>query len=450
MSEVAVQLREQPILKVFLKYLIPSTLGLLLLSINIVIDGIFIGHGVGADGLAAVNIAVPIYSFFYGISLWVGIGGATLYSMHIGRGETAKAKRIFTLSFATAVGATIIVSIVSLLMMEPMAYFFGANDVIIDYVLDYMFVLLAFGIVFVLESMLSIFIRNDGNPILAMTALIVAAVGNIILNYLFIFVFAWGVKGAAYATVLATFIAFIVMLAHFFRKSSTLSFVRFSWERSQLRHVITVGFPSFISEVAIALVTFGYNVLFMKAIGELGVASFAIVNYLHAIAALTFIGLGSALQPLVSFYYGAKLYKRMRASLRLAVISALVFGVASFLIGFFFAGPLTVLFNATEVTLYNMTVNGIQLFFINYLFLGINVVYATYYQSIGQVKLALIISVARSIVFVVLFLLVLPLLFGSTGIWLAVPLAEGFTVILVLFVRKRNVGMEKLAVADHM
>lgn len=443
MTNTAIQLREQPIRKVFFKYLIPSTLGLLLLSINIVIDGIFIGHGVGADGLAAVNIAVPIYSFFYGISLWVGIGGATLYSMHIGQGETTKAKRIFTLSFATAIGATIIVSIVSLIFMEPMAYFFGANDVIIDYVLDYMFVLLVFGIVFVLESMLSVFIRNDGNPMLAMTSLIIAAVGNVILNYLFIFVFGWGVKGAAYATVLATFIAFLVMLAHFFRKASTLSFVRFRWEKLSLRHIVTVGFPSFISEVAIALVTFGYNVSFMKIAGEMGVAAFSIVNYLHAMAALMFIGLGSALQPLVSFYYGAKLYERMRASLRMAVISALVIGIASFLIGLFFAGPLTLLFNATEVTLYNMTVNGIHLFFINYLFLGINVVYATYYQSIGQVKLSLIITVARSIVFVVLFLLVLPFLFGATGIWLAVPLAEAFTVILVLYVRKRNLKMER-------
>src|SRR5699024_743107 len=147
----------------------------------------------------------------------------------IGKGEIAKAKRIFTLSFTTAIGATIMVSIVSLILMEPMAYFFGANNVIIDYVLDYMFVLLVFGIVFVLESLLSDFCRNDGNPILAMTALIIAEIGIIVLNYLFIFVFGWGVKGAAYATVLATFVAFVVMFAHFFRKSSTLSFVRFRW-----------------------------------------------------------------------------------------------------------------------------------------------------------------------------------------------------------------------------
>src|SRR5690625_3340111 len=327
MTDVATKLREQPIRKVFLSYLIPSTFGLLLLSINLVIDGIFIGHGVGPDGLAAVNIAVPIYSFFYGIALLVGIGGATLYSIYLGQGKFTEAKRIFSLSFATAIVISLLISLFSILFMERLAFFFGANEVIIDLVLDYMFVILVFGIVFVLESMLSVFIRNDGNPILAMTALIIAAVGNVILNYLFIFVFHWGVKGAAYATVLATLIAFVVMLAHFFRKSSTLSFTRFTFKKVSIKKIVTIGFPSFISEISIAIVTFGYNVLLMKFVGELGVAAFSIVNYLHSMAALMFIGIGSALQPLVSFYYGAKLSEKMQQSLRFAVITALIFGV---------------------------------------------------------------------------------------------------------------------------
>lgn len=442
MTDTAMQLREHPIRKVFFKYLIPSTLGLLLMSINIVIDGVFIGHGVGANGLAAVNIAVPIYSFFYGVALWVGIGGAAMYSMYLGEGNVEKAKRIFTLSFIVAVVTTVIVSVISLIFMEPLAYFFGANEVIIDFVLDYMFVLLVFGIIFVLESVFSVFVRNDGNPLLAMTALIVAAVGNIVLNYLFIFVFEWGVKGAAYATVLATFIAFLIMIAHFFRAKSTLSFVKFTWEKFTLKRIVMIGFPSFISEVALALMTFGYNVAFMKIAGEMAVASFSIVNYLHAMAALMFIGIGAALQPLVSFYYGAQLYERMRDSLRLAVITAILFGIGAFIVGLVFAGPLTLMFNATEASLYNMTVHGIYLFFINYIFAGFNVVYATFYQSIGEVKLALIITMARSIVFVVFFLLILPPLFGNVGVWLVVPLAEAVTVLLVIVVRKRNLHIE--------
>lgn len=438
MADAATRLREEPIKKVFFRYLIPSTFGLLLLSINIVIDGIFIGHGVGANGLAAVNISVPIYSFFYGIALWVGIGGATLYSIHVGKNEVEKARRIFTLSFTLAIIISLFISLISILMMEKMAYIFGANDAIIDLVLEYMFVILLFGVIFVLESVLSVFVRNDGNPMLAMTGLIVAAVVNVILNYIFIFILGWGVKGAAYATVIATAIAFVVMLYHFFGKNSLLKFVRFPIERETIGKILTFGFPSFITEAAVAIMTFGYNISFIRLVGETGVAAFAIVNYLHTMVLLTFIGVGSALQPLVSFYFGAKLHDKMKQSLRLAVQTSLVFGVLSFLVGLFFAGPLTLLFNANESPLYEMTVTGIQLFFINYIFLGFNMVYATFYQSIGQVKLSMQITFARSILFVVFFLLVLPHFFGLNGIWLAIPVAEGLAIVLIYVIRERN------------
>lgn len=436
MTETAEQLREQPLRKVFVKYLVPSMLGLLLMSVNIVIDGIFIGHGVGANGLAAVNIAVPVFSFFYGIALWLGIGGATTYSIYVGQGKLKEARERFSLSFVTAVIATVLISLVSLWRLEGLAYFFGANDEIIHEVLDYMSVILTFGLVFVLESLLSIFIRNDGNPMLAMVSLIVAAVGNILLNYLFIFVYAWGVKGAAYATVLATVIAFFVMLLHFLWPKRNLAFVPFTWRWQRLQQILSIGFPSLISEVAIALVTLGYNIAFMRLIGELGVAAFSIVNYLHSMAALMFVGIGSALQPLVSFYYGAKLYERMEESLRFAVITALSFGLLSFGLGFGFAGPLTLMFNAEDPALYDLTVTGIRLFFINYIFLGVNIVYSTYYQSVGLVKLSLLITVSRSILLVLLLLVSLPFLFGTTGVWLVVPIAEGVTVLIVCFLRR--------------
>lgn len=441
MTDVATKLREQPIRKVFLSYLIPSTFGLLLLSINLVIDGIFIGHGVGPNGLAAVNISVPIYSFFYGIALWIGMGGATLFSIQIGKGNVKEAQRIFTMSFIISVVISLVISAVSLLMIEQLAYFFGANDVIIDLVLDYMFVLVLFGIIFVLESYLSVFIRNDGNPLLAMSGLVASAVFNIILNYYFIFVFGWGVKGAAYAIVIANFLAVVIMSFHFVRKKSILKFVKVKINLDTIRNVLTFGFPSFISEASIAIMTFGYNIAFIRMIGETGVAAFSIVNYLHTMVLLMFIGVGSAIQPLVSFYYGAKLQEKVGQSLRLGVITSIIFGAVSLLAGIVFAGPLAHLFNATESPLYEMTVTGIKLFFINYLFLGINMVYATYYQSIGKVKLSVQITFARSILFVVIFLLVLPPFIGTNGVWLSVPVAEGLAFLLILYVRKQNASL---------
>lgn len=441
MADVATKLREEPIRKVFLSYLIPSTFGLLLLSINFVIDGIFIGHGVGPNGLAAVNISIPIYSFFYGIAFWIGIGGATLYSMYVGKNEIKTAQQIFTMSFIIAVSTSVVITVVSVIYIEEIAYFFGANDVIIDLVLDYMYILVLFGIIFVLETYLSIFLRNDGSPLLAMVGLIASAVLNIIFNYIFIFMLGWGVKGAAYAIVLANIIAVLIMSIHFFRKKSVMKFVRVRFTMKPIREILMYGFPSFISESSIAIMTLGYNIAFMWMLGETGVAAFSIVNYLHTMVLLMFIGVGNAIQPLVSFYYGAKLKNHIATSLRLGVITSIIFGAVSILAGFIFAGPLAVLFNATESPLYEMTVLGIQLFFINYLFLGINMVYAIYYQSIGKVKLSVQITFARSILFVVIFLLVLPPIFGANGIWLAVPLAEVLAFFMILYVRKQNASL---------
>lgn len=438
MADVAVTLREVPIKKLFYSYLIPSILGLMLMSVNIVVDGIFIGHGVGPNGLAGVNIAVPVFSIFISVALWIGIGGATLYSMYLGKNEPDQAQSIFSQSFAITVMITSVIIGVCLWRMRELAFLLGANDVILPYVLDYMRVLLIFGLVFVLESLLSIFVRNDGNPKLAMTALIVAAGFNIIFNYVFIFIFKWGVAGAAYATVLATFLGFVVLLAHFLRRDKTLRFVKFRFQRDVLKRVLTIGFPSFVSEMAIAIVTLGYNIAFMRVTGEMGVASFSIVNYIHTMVLLAFIGVGSALQPIVSFHYGAKLYERMKDSLRLAVYTAVAFGLISVIAGWLFAGPMTAMFNVKEPQLYELTVSGIDLFFINYLFMGYNLVYVTYYQSIGQVTFSLVATFARGIVFVLIFLFILPPLFGANGIWLAVPAAEALTTLLIWVLNRKR------------
>src|SRR5699024_4420439 len=159
--------------KLFTKYLIPALLGNMLMAINILIDGLFVSHGAGEQGLAGVNIAVPIYTIITSVSLWIGMGGATLYSIAHGQNKPHRAKEIFTHSIALAILTTGLIIVLCLIFERPLAYLFGANDAIISYVDDYLHIILLFGLVFVLENILSIFIRNDGNPTLAMAGLIV-------------------------------------------------------------------------------------------------------------------------------------------------------------------------------------------------------------------------------------------------------------------------------------
>ncbi|EUJ60323.1 hypothetical protein MCOL2_04878 [Listeria fleischmannii FSL S10-1203] len=179
---------------------------------------IFVGHRLGGVALAGINIAVPVFSIFTAISLWIGIGGATQYSFALGEKNVTKAQQIFTRSVILVITITIMLAIIAFIFRVPLAYLLGANDETLPYVMDYMNVLLLFGFVLTLENILSIFVRNDGDPNLAMFALIATAVINVILNYLFLFVFNLGVRGSALATMSAIAIGVLILCTHFFKK----------------------------------------------------------------------------------------------------------------------------------------------------------------------------------------------------------------------------------------
>lgn len=439
MTEASMKLRETPVRKLFLSYLIPSVFGMLLMSINILVDGIFVSHGVGELALAGVNIAVPIFSVFLSVSLWIGMGGATLYSISLGKNEVDKARSIFTQSVILAISIVTVMVGLSLWKETELAYFFGANDEILPYVLDYLHVILLYGMVFVLENILSIFVRNDGNPRLAMLGLIVTSLLNIILNYVFIFKWNLGVEGAAYATVASAGIGFLVLATHFLRKSSILKMVKPNFKWAESKDILNIGFPSFIVESSAAVLTMAYNITFMSYVGELGVTSFAVVNYIHVMFLLLFLGVGAALQPIASFHYGARLFDRLRDFLKLAVGAGFLFGIITLASGFTFGDSLVSLFGVESDEVYSFTVKGIPLFFISYLFLGYNLVYAEYYQAIRKIRLSVIIILTRSIILLLPLLWLMPKLFGINGIWLAFPVAEGLTTFaLLIFNKKRN------------
>ncbi|PZD89814.1 MATE family efflux transporter [Bacilli bacterium] len=422
--------------KLFMKYLIPSLFGMVLMAINILIDGLFVSHGVGEKGLAGVNIAVPIYSVILSVSLWIGMGGATLYSIALGQSNQHRAKEIFTHSIILAVLTTGLIIGFCLLFEEPLAYLFGANDSIISYVDDYLHIILLFGLVFVFENILSIFIRNDGNPTLAMAGLIVTSVVNIILNYLFIFIFHWGVKGAAYATVIGTFIGILVLLTHFLTRKKQLGFVHTKLDLSILGNIFSIGFPSFIVEGSTAVMMVAFNITFSHYVGETGVVAYAVVNYLHTVFLMLFIGIGAALQPITSYHYGAKLYQRMKQFIRIALVTGFGLGSAVFIIGLFGKGFIIDLFGIDIPEIINYTKIGIVYFFVGYLFLGINMVFVEYYQSIKKIRIATWIILSRSIILFIPLLWILPNVFGPNTIWLVFPVAEGLTVLFTFLVLK--------------
>jgi len=446
MAKTNIRLNNQTVIKTFFQYLIPTLVGMMLMSVNIVIDGIFVGNGVSSTALASVNIAVPIFSVILSIALLIGVGGGALYSMALGEENVPRAREIFTMSFVFLSIVTVVITIISYLFIEQLALLFGANEDTLPYAVEYMRILIIFSLFIAIETCLSIFVRNDGNPQLAMVGLIVTAVLNIALNYWMIFILKMGVTGAALATVIATVVGLLVLVTHFFRKRSLLKFVRFEWQRSDLLRNNAIGFPSFLSEAGMGFFVIGYNVAMGFYIGTVGVAAFSVINYLHIFMFLAFIGIGSTIQPMISFYYGAEAFDKIKETVKLAEKTALVLGVIFISIGFIGANYLVSIFGIQSEAISTLAAQGIKLFFIGYLFMGINFVYMTYFQSIGYVKPSLLITIFRGFVLLIFTLIILPPFMGAAGIWLAVPISEAIVMIVLILYARDGIMLKQLSV----
>ncbi|MDV6378297.1 MATE family efflux transporter [Sporosarcina sp. GW1-11] len=427
----------EPVGRIFLRYLIPSTIGMVLMAINIVADGIMVGNRLGAEALAGVGISAPVYTIFFAISLWIGIGSATKYSMAMGSKDVKKARTIFTHAILSIFLFTLLIGLTAFIFRNPLAYALGANATTFPYVSDYLLVILLFGFIFTVENTFSIFVRNDGAPNLAMAGLIVTSVVNIILNYIFLFILDYGVSGAALATIIASFLGMLVLLTHFFKKNNNLKLVRFSFNKKLFLAIIVIGFPSFLAELGISIFTISHNIAFERMAGTEGVAAFSILNYVHSVMLMLFLGMGGAIQPLISYYHGARNQKRQRETMKKATFTVVLAGAVFFLIGQFAAGPIVSIFGDFPQSVRNLASIGIHLFFIAYLFTGTNFVMMTYYQSVGNVRMATWITASREIIVMLLFLIILPRIFGLNGIWLSIPASE-FIVFIGVFLYQRN------------
>ena len=423
--------------KSFMRYLIPSTIGMLLMAINIVIDGIMVGNRLGPVALGGVGISVPVYTLFVAMSLWIGIGAATRYSAAMGAKRPEEARVIFSHAVVSIFVLTIIIGLFAFLFRTKLAYLLGANADTFPYVADYMNVMLLFGFVFTIENAFSILVRNDGGPNLSMIALITTSIVNIVLNYVFLFVLDYGVAGAAAATVIGAFVGLLILSTHFFRKKSNLRFVRFKFDRKLFLVILVIGFPSFLAEIGFSVFTVSHNITFERLAGTAGVSAFTILNYVHSVMLLLFLGMGAAIQPLISYYYGARNKEKMRKTLQMALKTSVGAGILFFLIGLFASAPIAGLFGDFPEEVMALAIPGIKLFFIAYLFMGMNFVMMTYYQSIGQIRMATWITASREIVILLILLAILPKLLGVTGVWLAIPMSE-FIVLLTIYYYHRK------------
>lgn len=422
----------------YIHYFTTSVFGMLMVSIYILFDTIFIGQGLGSKGLAALSILLPVFCLLYGSGMLFGMGGSALMSIYLGQNKLERAQEVFTHAYLGMLFVGLLLSILGVLFLEPLCYFLGADAATFPYVKDYLFFILSFGFTFVMVNGSTIFIRNDQSPRWAMVITLTSGLSNIVLDYVFIFPLQMGMAGAAFATAIASSAAFSLSLFYIFRKGKALRFRFrcFSWQL--LRKLLHVGFPSFIVEVSSGLVIFAFNYVILLRLGNVGVSAYSILANIMLIVTAIFTGISQGIQPLLSQNHGANQHKRVLHTRRLAVLSATLIGLIFYSAGLFFPDQIISLFSSEQGDFRQITANAMLYIFPSFIISGINIVYGGYKQAINHASHSAWITFSRGVLLIILGLSTLPIYFGDQGIWLTIPFAEVGTLLLgLLLLRKK-------------
>lgn len=444
----AIDFGSMEIPKLFRKLLIPTLLGMVFSAAFVITDGIFVGKGLGSDALAAVNITAPIFLLTTGIGLMFGLGASVVASIHLSQGKIKVARINITQAVFVSSLFLLCASIFVCIYAPEVAVSLGASERLKPLATEYMHWFVPFLAFSALLLSGMFFIRLDGSPKYAMWCNAIPAVINIALDYVFIFIFKWGMMGAALASSLGTVIGGILILAYLFRYGNTIRFIRVKWSRKSLRltvrnigYMCKLGVSSFLCEATIAFMMFIGNYIFIHYLGEDGVAAFSIACYFFPIIFMVYNAIGQSAQPIISYNFGAGQGIRVQAAYRIALKSALAFGLLFCIFTALFRYEIVGLFIETRYPAYAFAVEGLPLFAIGFIFFAVNIVSIVYFQSVERAMAATWVTVMRGFVFMALCFLLMPRVMGIPGIWLAVPFAEVLTTILVIaiyFHRKRK------------
>jgi putative MATE family efflux protein len=423
--------------KTILQFSIPSIIAMVLTSLITVADGYFIGNYVGKEGLAAVNLGLPIIYLYLAMGLMISVGGVAIAGMALGGKNIEKCNGVFNQTMCTAMVSTLLLSVMMLPLLNPMLSILNVNSKVAGFFNDYYGIMLLELPIMVINASFGMFIRGEGKPQYFMQVNILNVLLNILLDYFFIRWLGWGIKGIAFASLLSALVALLFILYFFIRKSSVYKFRGFHFSGEVLSSTLLNGSSEFIGEMSLSISMFAYNFVILRMIGVDGVTAFTIVGYIAYIFSMVIIGFGQGASPLISFSYGAK-NPMLAASLRnVTNLMVLLAGATVFLLVLLASGWYSSLFvKSDEVE--EMVRSGLIIFAVSFLFSGVNTISSFYFTSIGKAKESAIISSARSLIILLIFIFTLPPLLGMTGVWLVAPITEVLTLLLSLYFIRRE------------
>lgn len=425
-------------LKDFARYTSLNVLGMIALSCYILADTFFVSLGLGADGLAALNLAIPIYNFIHGSGLMIGMGGGTRYSILQSQGNRREANKVFThVLYLAAVLAAFFVA-VGLLFAGDIVRLFGGAGNVFTMAQTYLRVILLFSPAFLMNNVLLCFVRNDGAPQLSMAAMIGGSLSNVVLDWVFIFPCGMGIFGAAFATGLAPIISMLILSPHFIRKHNKFHPVKCRPQARQAGWILSSGVPSLVTEVSSGVVMIVFNSIIMNLNGNVGVAAYGVIANLSLVIIAIYTGIAQGIQPLMSRSFGLKDYDAIRAFLRYAILTMAVFSICIYMIVFFGASPITSIFNSEhDAMLQAIAMDGLRLYFIACPFAGFNIILSIYFTSTQRPLPAHIISLLRGFIVIIPMAFLLSVVAQIHGVWCAFPATEFVVAVIGLLLFRR-------------
>ena len=421
--------------KLLLQYSIPAIIATAAASLYNIIDRIFIGHGVGPMAISGLALTFPLMNITAAFGAMVGVGAGSMVSIRLGEHDRKGATLILGNAVMLNIILSIAVTIITLVFLDPILFSLGASHDTLPYAREFMQIILAGNIFTHLYLGLNGIMRASGYPQKAMITTLVTVAVNLALAPLFIFAFKWGIRGAALATVLAQIVGTVWVVHHFTKGESFVHFLPgyMKLKKKIIGEIVSIGMSNFLMLVCASIVVSIMNLSLRKHGGDFAIGAYGIIGSIGNLAVMIVIGFNQGMQPIVGYNYGARQMPRVIRTFKLTIIAGTAVTTVGFLLAEIFPRTIAAAFTSDE-QLINLSVTGMRLILIMFPIVGFQIVTASFFQSIGKAKIAILLSLTRQMLFLIPALLILPRVWGLNGVWLSGPVADFTSSLLTLVV----------------
>ena len=446
-QSIPTELGTEKISKLLKQYAIPAIIAMTASSLYNLVDSIFIGHGVGAYAIAGLAITFPLMNLGAAFGSLVGVGASSLISMLLGERNYGMAQKVFGNVITLNLLIGLIYTIVVLLFLDPILIFFGGSEQTLPYAREYMVIILWGNMITHMYFGLNAILRAAGFPKRAMYATIFTVVLNTVLDPVFIYVFDMGISGAAIATVLSQFIALCMQLKWFSNKNDVLHFKKgiYNLIPRISKDILAIGASPFLMNVAACFIVILINSGLKKYSGDLAIGAYGIINRVAFIFVMIVMGLNQGMQPIVGYNYGAKKFDRVHKTLVTTILLATGVTTFGFLIAELFPKLFIVMFT-TESELIDIAEKGMRIIFMFFPIVGFQMVTTNFFQSVGMAGKSIFLSLSRQLIFLAPCLVILPIFFDVTGIWMSMAVADALASIIAAFMLTNQIKQFKRAI----